>query len=89
MKKFIERQEAELKIQFGYIFRCDDKRRPKDFRPDTYFNLWEFDKVSETVKLFESLKLNYDLVIEEFNTNDDTIEYQIDIKNTNYKNDEY
>ena len=24
MKDFIERQEAELKTEFGYIFRCDD-----------------------------------------------------------------
>lgn len=87
MKDFIERQEAELKIQFGYIFRCDDKKRPKEFKPDTYFRLWEFDKVSETVKLFEKLKLNYDLVIEEYNTDDDVICYQMDIKNTNWCND--
>jgi hypothetical protein len=87
MKNFIEIQEAELKIQFGYIFRCDDKKRPKEFSPDTYFRLWEFDKVSETVKLFEELKLNYDLVIEEFNINNDVIDYQMNIKNTNWRND--
>ena len=87
MKDFIEKQEAELKTEFGYIFRCDDKKRPKEFKPDTYFRLWEFDKVSETVKLFENLKLNYDLVLEEFNINNDVIDYQMNIKNTNWKND--
>lgn len=87
MKNFIETQEAELKTKFGYIFRCDDKKAPKEIKPDTYFSLWEFDKVAETVKLFEDLKLNYDLVIEEFNTNNDVVECQIDIKNTNWRND--
>tara|TARA_R110000787_G_scaffold283629_1_gene396609 strand:+ start:313 stop:579 length:267 start_codon:yes stop_codon:yes gene_type:complete len=87
MKNFIETQEAELKTQFGYIFRCDDKKAPKEIKPDTYFRLWEFEKVSETVKLFEKLKLNYDLVIEEFNINNDVIYCQMNIKNTNWKND--
>ena len=87
MKDFIEKQEAELKTEFGYIFRCDDKKRPKEFKPDTYFRLWEFDKVSETVKIFENLKLNYDLVIEEFNINNNIISYQMNIKNTNCLND--
>ena len=87
MKDFIERQEAELKTEFGYIFRCDDKKRPKEFTPDTYFNLWEFDKVSETVKKFNSLKLNYDLVLQEFNINNDTIEYDMNIKTDNWRND--
>jgi hypothetical protein len=87
MKDFIKRQEAELKTAIGYIFRCDDKKRPKEFTPDTYFRLWEFDKVSETVKIFNKLKLNYDLVIQEFNIKNDVIEYDIDIKIDNWRND--
>ena len=87
MKDFIEKQEAELKTEIGYIFRCDDKNRPKEFTPDTYFRLYDFDKVSETVKLFEGLKLKYDLVIQEFNINNDTIEYDINIKIDNWRND--
>lgn len=87
MKDFIKRQEAELKTEFGYIFRCDDEKRPKEFEPDIYFRLWEFDKVSETVKLFEKLKLNYDLVLEEFNINNDVIDYQMNIKLSNWRND--
>tara|TARA_B110000503_G_C7024374_1_gene361163 strand:+ start:391 stop:657 length:267 start_codon:yes stop_codon:yes gene_type:complete len=86
MKDFIKRQEAELKTEIGYLFRCDDKQRPKEFTPDTYFRLYEFDKVSETVKLFESLKLNYDLVIQEFNVNNDDIKYDINIKIDNWRN---
>lgn len=86
MKEFIERQEAELKTEIGYIFRCDDKNRPKEFTQDTYFRLYEFNKVSETVKLFEKLKLKYDLVIQEFNINNDSIEYDINIKIDNWRN---
>jgi hypothetical protein len=87
MKDFIEKQESELKTEIGYIFRCDDKNRPKEFTPDTYFRLWEFDKVSETVKIFNKLKLNYDLVIQEFNIKNDVIEYDINIKIDNWRND--
>ena len=87
MKDFIKQQEAEKKIKIGYIFRCDDKNIPNEFKPDTYFELHEFEKVNETVKIFNNLKLNYDLVIEDFNCNTDTISYEIDIKNDNWRND--
>jgi hypothetical protein len=86
MKDFIKRQEAEKKIKIGYIFRCDDKNRPNEFSEDTYFELYEFDKMTETMRVFNDLKLNYDLVIEDFNCNTDTISYEINIKTDNWRN---
>lgn len=86
MEDFIKKQEEEMNIWIEYIIMCDDVRRPKQFQPDVYFRLWETEKLSETIQVYESLDLKYDLVIQTFDRVNDTVVHHITIKSDNALN---
>jgi len=85
-KDFIEKIEQQNKKHISYVVRCDDKNAPKEVKPDTFFRLWEFENLSKFIKLCEEHNLKYDLVIQEFNTENDSVECEIDIVSNNYLN---
>ena len=85
-KEFIEKAEQKIKRHISYLVRCDDKNRPVEVKPDAFFRLWEFKELSKYIQLCENNNLKYDLVIQEFNTENDSVEYEIDIVSANYEN---
>jgi hypothetical protein len=85
-KEFIEKAEQKIKRYICYIVKCDDKNSPVEVKPDAFFRLWEFEKLSKYIQLCENHNLKYDLVIQEFNTEDDSVEYEIDIVSKNWEN---
>ena len=85
-QEFLERIETETGHQVGYVIRCDDINRPNLVESHTYFHLWEYDKLVEFINLCEQNKLQYDLVIEDFNSKNDCIECEITLVGKNYKN---
>lgn len=85
-KEFFEKIENESHSLFGYIVRCDDENAPKEVKHDAYFELWEFEKLSDYIKLCESNNLNYDLAFQEFNKIKDSVEGEITIVSKNHLN---
>lgn len=83
MEDFIKKQESKLNIWIYYIIMCDDVRLPKEFDSDMYFGLWETEKLSETIRVYESLDLQYGLVIQTFDRLTDTVVNHITIKSDN------
>lgn len=65
-KEFIENLESKLNRQFGYFFRCDDLKRPKEIKCDMYFYMWEEDCIISVLNLCESLDLKYDFGFQEW-----------------------
>ncbi len=85
-KNLLKKAEKNGNLKFGYLVRCDDSRRPTEVATDKYFYLFEFNMLSEYIEICESNNLNFDLVIQEFDSNTDTIDYEMNIINNNHKN---
>jgi hypothetical protein len=85
-KSLIEKAEQEGNKHISYLIRCDDKNKPSEIKPDAWFRLWEFKELSEYIQLCENHNLKYDLVIQEFDTKDDSVSYEINIINNNHLN---
>jgi hypothetical protein len=85
MKKLIESAEAEKNHQWGYLIRCDAKHRPSTIVADKYFHLWEFELLSEYLRVCELHKLDYDLVIQDFDNEEQSVD-EINIINNNCYN---
>lgn len=60
-------------IQAYYLFRCDDPRRPSWMTPDEHFDLKDMQQVEEIKQRLDADKVNYDLVVERFDPNTDSV----------------
>jgi hypothetical protein len=74
-------------IRLYYLFRCDDTRRPETMQTDESYNLDEYSKVYELKSELDAKGINYDLLIERFDTDTDEVLSNDYIVQENYKND--
>jgi len=63
----------QKQINAYYLFRCDDPKRPSWMTTDLHFGLSEMERVTEIRKRLDADKVNYDLVVERFDPNTDTV----------------
>jgi hypothetical protein len=73
LKEFIIKKESELNLKLGYFLRCDDTSAPDEIKCDTYFEMWELDKINSTLEICDNHKLNYDFGFQEFDTSEDNV----------------
>jgi len=70
-----------------YEFRCDDRRGTKDSVPtDRSFCLTEIDEMNNLLVSCNMKHLNYDLIIQEWNSSTQCVETEIYIVNNNHLN---
>lgn len=60
-------------VQVYYLFRCDDPKRPSHLKTDEVFELEDFDKVRQLKLELDDLRINYDLLIERFDSRTDCV----------------
>lgn len=60
-------------INAYYLFRCDDPKRPSWMDTKLHFGLFEMAKVETLKQKLDADKVFYDLVVERFDPNTDTI----------------
>ncbi len=81
------KESTDKEIYFKFM--CDDTdNRPSYIGTDKSFRLSEIDELNKEVNYWEQLDLKYDLIIEEFDTTNDSITNTIDIVKRNYLNND-
>jgi hypothetical protein len=70
-----------------YMIRCDDPKRPSTILPDKHFELNNLIGLQNYLDICNANKLNYDLVIEEFDKNNEEVTENIYLINKNHLND--
>jgi hypothetical protein len=69
-----------------YMIRCDDSKRPSNILPDKHFELDDLIGLQNYLEICNAHKLNYDLVIEEFDKNNEEVTKNIYLINKNHLN---
>lgn len=69
-----------------YIIRCDDPNRPYNILPDKHFELDDVRGLKNYLAFCNTHKLNYDLVIEEFDKNNEEVTDNFYLINNNHLN---
>jgi len=69
-----------------YLFRCDDKNRPKTMETDEYYPLLDYENVFKLKTELDEKNINYDLLIERFDKSTDEVLSNDYIVSNNYKN---
>lgn len=75
-----------LSTQIYYLFRCDDQNRPETMQTDESYSLAEHEEVMELKSQLDSKGINYDLLIERFDSRNDEVLSNDYIVQNNYKN---
>jgi|TARA_B110000503_G_scaffold122458_1_gene187054 hypothetical protein len=75
-----------VKDKAYYQFSCDDKKRPPTVATDKSFKLSEVNELNTFLEICNKLHLNYDLAIEEWIEEEQSIESSIYLINNNHKN---
>ena len=73
-------------IQIYYLFRCDDQHRPTTMQTDESYSLAEYEEVMQLKSELDTKGINYDLLIERFDTSSDEVLSNDYIVGNNYKN---
>jgi len=84
MKSYQLHHESTIRIY--YLFRCDDQNRPPTMQTDESYALDEHDEVYELKGELDAKGINYDLLIERFNLDNDEVLSNDYIVQNNYKN---
>jgi hypothetical protein len=82
-----ELENLTKQYEIYYIIRCDDPKRPNTILPDKYFELYDVYGLQNYLEICNAHKLNYDLVIEEFDKNNEEVTENIYLINKNHLND--
>ena len=77
---------SQSPISIYYLFRCDDKNRPNTMQTDESYSLSEYQEVNKLKLELDSKKINYDLLIERFDSSNDEVLSNDYIVGNNYKN---
>ena len=72
--------------QIYYLFRCDDQKRPETMQTDEGYSLSEYEQVMQLKSELDTKGINYDLLIERFDTSSDEVLSNDYIVQNNYKN---
>ena len=73
-------------IRIYYLFRCDDKNRPDTMQTDESYSFDEYEEVIKLKNELDTKGINYDLLIERFDTSNDEVLSNDYIVGNNYKN---
>ena len=84
MKNYQLHHESTIRIY--YLFRCDDTKRPETMQTDESYSLTEHEEVMELKNQLDSKGINYDLLIERFDSRNDEVLSNDYIVQNNYKN---
>jgi hypothetical protein len=76
----------DSKIEVYYLFRCDDKNRPIGMSPDVSYPLSEYEKVMALADELNTKGINYDLLVERFDSSTDEVLSNDYIVANNFKN---
>ena len=76
----------ENPIRIYYLFRCDDKNRPNTMQTDESYSITEYQEVDKLKIELDSKGINYDLLIERFDSSNDEVLSNDYIVGNNYKN---
>jgi hypothetical protein len=60
-------------INAYYLFRCDDPKRPSWMPTDLHLDLFEMERVIEIRRRLDADKVNYDLVVERFDPDTNSV----------------
>ena len=63
----------ESTISIYYLFRCDDQNRPLNMKPDESYPLFEYENVFKLKTELDKKGINYDLLIERFDSSTDEV----------------
>ena len=74
-------------IRIYYLFRCDDNNRPSTMDTDESYELSEHHKVYELKHELDVKGINYDLLIERFDSKSGSVLSNDYIVQKNYKNE--
>lgn len=69
-----------------YMIRCDDPKRPYNILPDKHFELDDVRGLQNYLEFCNIHKLNYDLLIEEFDKSNEEVTKNIYLINKNHLN---
>jgi hypothetical protein len=69
-----------------YLFRCDDEKRPYLMQTDESYSLDEYNEVYKLKGELDAKGINYDLLIERFDSENDEVLSNDYIVQNNYKN---
>jgi hypothetical protein len=69
-----------------YLIRCDDPNRPNTILPDKHFELDDVRGLKNYLEFCNTHKLNYDLLIEEFDTDNQEVTDNFYLINNNHLN---
>lgn len=69
-----------------YLFRCDDENRPDTMQTDESYSLDEHEQVYRLKAELDAKGINYDLLIERFDSSNDEVLSNDYITQNNYKN---
>tara|TARA_B110000902_G_scaffold176307_1_gene200019 strand:- start:347 stop:601 length:255 start_codon:yes stop_codon:yes gene_type:complete len=75
-----------VKDKAYYQFSCDDSKAPPTVPTDKSFKLSEVNELNTFLEICNKLHLNYDLAIEEWIEEEQSIESSIYLINNNHKN---
>lgn len=84
MKNYQLHHESTIRIY--YLFRCDDENRPETMQTDESYSLAEHEEVMELKSQLDAKGINYDLLIERFDSKNDEVLSNDYIVQNNYKN---
>jgi hypothetical protein len=76
----------DSKIEVYYLFRCDDKNRPNGMSTDVSYSLLEYEKVMALANELNTIGVNYDLLVERFDSSTDEVLSNDYIVANNFKN---
>ena len=71
-----------------YTIQCDDKNRPSEIKTDKHFELKYGNLLMEYVKVCQDKNLEYEIYINHFDENTDTMEKMINVTNE-FKNQKH
>jgi hypothetical protein len=76
----------DSRIEVYYLFRCDDKNRPNGISTDVIYTLSDYEKVTFLANELNTMGINYDLLIEWFDSSTDEVLGNDYIVANNFKN---
>lgn len=76
----------ESPIRIYYLFRCDDTNRPETMQTDESYAINEHEEVNRLKLELDAKGINYDLLIERFDSSSDEVLSNDYIVGNNYKN---
>ena len=70
LKDKLEENKESTKLEYSYLIQCDDTNSPVG--TDKHYDLWDIKTLNDDLIKLDNLGCGYNLIIESFNGNNDT-----------------